>query len=87
MISGDWFKSGAAGFSTLLMIIGQTRFVMCGFLNMDTAEKLDVAAAMVSGVRNFDDVLRAEIKAATSKVQIKGIKVGMKGKETVKLLL
>ena len=71
----------------LLMIIGQTGFVMCGFLNMDTAEKLDVAAAMVSGVRNFDDVLRAEIKVATSKAQIKGIKVGMKGKETVKLLL
>jgi len=69
------------------MIIGQPRFVRCGFLTMATAEKLDVAAAMVSGVRNFDDVLRAEIKAATSKVQIKGIKVGMKGKETVKLLL
>ncbi|TET20881.1 DUF1805 domain-containing protein [Candidatus Bathyarchaeota archaeon] len=71
---------------TLLMIIGQTGFVMCGFLNMGTAEILDVAAAMVSGVRNFDDVLGAEIKAATSKVQIKGIKVGMKRKETVKLL-
>lgn len=71
----------------LLMIIGQIGFVMCGFLNMDTAEKLDVTAAMVSGVRNFDDVFRAEIKAATSKAKIKGIKVGMKGKETVKLLL
>ena len=71
----------------ILIIIGQTVFVMCGFLNMDTAEKLNVATAMVSGVRNFDDVLGAEIKATTSKVQIKGIKVGMKGKEAVKLLL
>jgi len=72
---------------SLLMITEQTGFVMCGFLNMDTAEKLDVAAAMVSGVRNFDDVLGAEIKAATSKAQIKGIRAGMKGKETIKLLL
>lgn len=71
----------------LLIMIGQTGFVMCGFLNMDAAEKLNVTAAMVSGVRNFDDVLRAEIKAATSKAQIKGIKVGMKGKEVIKLLL
>jgi len=71
----------------ILIIIGQTGFVMCGFLNMDAAEKLNVTAAMVSGVRNFDDVLRAEIKAATSKAKIKGIRIGMKGKEAVKLLL
>lgn len=71
----------------LLIIIGQTGFVMCGFLNMDAAERLNVAAAMVSDVRNFDDVLGAEIKAATSKAKIKGIRIGMKGKEAVKLLL
>jgi len=72
---------------TLLMVTAQTGLVMCGFLNMDTAGKLDVVAAMVSGVRNCDDVLGAEIEAATSKAQIKGIKAGMKGKETIKRLL
>ena len=46
---------------SLLMIIGQTGFVMCGFLNMDVAEKLNVAAAMVRGVRNFDDMF-SELK-------------------------
>jgi uncharacterized protein YunC (DUF1805 family) len=66
----------------LLMIIGQTGFVMCGFLNMDAAEKLNVVAAMVSGVEKFEDVLGAEIEAATSKAKIKRIKVGMKVKET-----
>lgn len=71
----------------LLMIIGQTGFMMCGFLNMEAAEKLNVAAAMVSDVRNFDDVLGAEIKAATSKAKIKGVRIGMKGKEAVRLLL
>ena len=71
----------------LLLIVGRTGFVMCGFLNIDTAERLSVTAAMVSGVKTFDDVLEAEIKAATSKAQTKGIRVGMKGKEAVKLLL
>jgi len=70
-----------------LMIIGQTGFVGCGFININAAEKLNVAAATVTGVKSFDDVLNAEIKAVTSKAQTKGIKIGMKGKEAVKLLL
>jgi uncharacterized protein YunC (DUF1805 family) len=60
---------------------------MCGFLNMDTAEKLNVAAAMVSGVKSFEDVLKAEVKAATSKARMKGISVGMKGEDALKLLV
>jgi len=71
----------------LLLIIGQTGFVMCGFLNIDAAEKLNVPAAMVKGVKTFDDIFEAEIKAATSKAQMRGVKVGMKGKDAVKLLL
>ena len=71
----------------LLLIIGRTGFVMCGFLNMDAAERLNATAATVSGVKTFDDVLEAEVKAATSKAQTKGIRVGMKGKDAVKLLL
>jgi len=71
----------------LLLIIGQTGFVMCGFLNMDTAERLNVTAAMVGGVKTLDDVLEADVRAVTSKAQMKGIRVGMKGKDAVKLLL
>ncbi len=71
----------------LLLIVGRTGFVMCGFLNIDVAEKVNVTAAVVSGVTTFDDVLAAEIKAVTSKAQMKGIKVGMKGEDAVKLLL
>ena len=70
----------------LLAIIGGTGFVMCGFLNIDAAEKLNVTAAVVSGVRTFEDVLKAEIKAVTSKAKMKGITIGMKGEEAVKLL-
>ena len=71
----------------LLLIVGRTGFVMCGFLNIDVAEKVNVNAAMVSGVKTFEDVLAADIKAVTSKAQMKGIKVGMKGEDAVKLLL
>jgi uncharacterized protein YunC (DUF1805 family) len=71
----------------LLAIIGNTGFIMCGFLNIDAAEKLNVAAAMVSGVKTFEEVLKAEIKAVTSKAKMKGFKVGMKGEEALKLLV
>ncbi|KPV62708.1 MAG: hypothetical protein AOA66_1240 [Candidatus Bathyarchaeota archaeon BA2] len=64
----------------LLLIIGQTGFVMCGFLNIEAAEKVNATAAMVSGVKTFDNVLEADVRAVTSKAQ-------MKGKDAVKLLL
>jgi len=71
----------------LVMIIGRKGFVACGFINMDAAEKLNVAAAMVSGVKGFEDVLNAEVKAATSKAQALGVKPGMKGKDAVRMFL
>ena len=71
----------------LLMIIGRTGFVMCGFLSVDVAERLNVAAAVVSGVKNLQDALEAEIRAVTSKAQTRGVKLGMKGKDAVRLLL
>jgi len=71
----------------LLLIIGQTGFVMCGFLNVDTAEKLNVTAAMVSGAKTLDEILEADVRAVTSNAQVQGVRVGMKGKDAVKLFL
>jgi uncharacterized protein YunC (DUF1805 family) len=71
----------------LVMIMGTKGLVCCGFINIDAAERLGVAAAMVSGVKTFDDVLTAEVKAATTKAQIAGVIVGMKGKDALKQLL
>ena len=70
----------------LVMIVGTKGLVCCGFINMDAAERLGVAAAMVSGVKSFDNVLKAEVKAATTKAQIAGVKVGMKGLDSLKRL-
>jgi uncharacterized protein YunC (DUF1805 family) len=68
----------------LLLIIAEKGFVMCGFLNIDAAEKLDVAAAVVSGVKTFEDVLNAQIKTMTSKAKGFGVEAGMKGAEALK---
>ena len=68
----------------LLLILTDKGFVMCGFLNVEAAERLGVVAAMVSGVKTFEDVLNAEIKAATSKAKELGIQAGMKCSDALK---
>lgn len=71
----------------LLLIIADKGFVMCGFLNMEAAERLGAPAAIVSGVKTFEDVLGAEVKAVTSKAKSLGVKTGMKGADALKLML
>jgi uncharacterized protein YunC (DUF1805 family) len=68
----------------LLLIVADKGFVMCGFLNIDAAEKLGVNAVMVSGVKTFEDVLNAQVKATTTKARNSGADIGMKGSEALK---
>ena len=68
----------------LVLIMAERGFVMCGFLNTEAAEKLGVCAAMVSGVKTFDDVLNAQVKAVTSKAKTLGVDLGITGAEALK---
>ncbi len=68
----------------LLLIIGEKGFVMFGFLNIESTEKLSVAAAVVSGVKTFEDVLNGQVKAVTSKAKNLGVEVGMIGADALK---
>ncbi|NWF86973.1 DUF1805 domain-containing protein [Candidatus Bathyarchaeota archaeon] len=70
----------------LLLIIAEKGFVMCGFLNVEAAERLGVAAAMVSGVKTFEDVLNAQVKAVTDKAKSLSVEVGIKGLEALKCM-
>lgn len=71
----------------LVLVVAEKGFVMCGFLNIEAAERLGVTAAMVSGVKTFEDVLNAEVKAATSKAMSIGVQLGMRGAEALKRML
>lgn len=70
----------------LVMIVAEKGFVMCGFLNVEAAERLAVTAAVVTGVKTFDDILNGQVKAVTSKARSLGIDVGMKGADALKRL-
>jgi uncharacterized protein YunC (DUF1805 family) len=76
-------KSTLPGLPPLLLIKGEKGFVMCGYLNIEVAEKLGAAAATVSGVDSFNDVLNAEIKASTSKAKKLGVEPGNVVREVI----
>jgi uncharacterized protein YunC (DUF1805 family) len=76
-------KSTLPDAPSLILIKGSKGFVMCGYLNMESAEKIGVTAAMVSGVKTFEDVLNAQIKASTSKAKQLGLEPGKIVKDVI----
>ncbi|MFH1180047.1 MAG: DUF1805 domain-containing protein [Candidatus Bathyarchaeota archaeon] len=76
-------KSTMPGGPPLILIKGEKGFVMCGYLSAEVAERVGLAAAIVSGVKSFEDVLNAEIKVATSKAKELGVQPGMIVKEVI----
>lgn len=70
----------------LVLAYGSTGFVMCGYLNVEAADKLGVAAARVRGVSTVEDLLKAKVDLSTKAAQKKGVKVGMTGQEALEKL-
>ena len=70
----------------LLMIIGKKGYIMCGYLNINTAQKLGDVACMVTGVKTIEDVLNSNIVALTAEAQKLGIIMGMPVKEVLQKL-
>jgi uncharacterized protein YunC (DUF1805 family) len=71
------------GAPPLILIKGAKGYVMCGYLNIEAAEKFGSAAAIVSGVKTFDDVLNAQIKASTTKAKQLGLEPGKVVKDVI----
>ena len=61
----------------LLVIVAPRGYVMCGYLDITTAERLGQAAAVVKGVKTFADVLKGKVAAATSEAKKIGVSEGM----------
>jgi uncharacterized protein YunC (DUF1805 family) len=69
-----------------LLVLGSKGYIMCGYLNMASAEKKGDAAAMVTGVSSFDDVLAAKVVSVSSGAKVLGISEGMSGKDALAIL-
>ena len=72
--------------AVLVFVAAEKGFVMCGYLNIETAEKLGDAACVVRGVKTASGLLEAKIEALTSKAKLFGIEIGMTGREALERL-
>jgi uncharacterized protein YunC (DUF1805 family) len=71
----------------LLVIRARCGFVMCGYLNMDMADKLGDAAIRVTGVKDFEGVLNAKAADVSLAARRLGIVEGMQVKEALLKML
>lgn len=74
-------------YAPLLVIRAGCGFVMCGYLNMDIANKLGDVAVRVTGVRSFEDVLNAKAVDVSEAAKKRGIFAGMLAKDALNLML
>ena len=66
-----------------MLVKGTKGILACGYLNPAAFDKTREAAAIVSGVKTFDDMLGAKV-VAVSKAGIKlGMAEGLLGKEVL----
>jgi uncharacterized protein YunC (DUF1805 family) len=70
----------------LIMIKAPRGYLMCGYLDMATAEKVGDACAIVRGVATVEDALEAEVLDVSSKARSMGINEGMRGREALEAM-
>jgi len=72
--------------ANMLLVIGDKGYIMCGLLNLEKARELGQAAATVTGVSTFGDILKAQVVDCTPKAKELGIGEGMLAEQAIELL-
>ncbi|MDR2191601.1 MAG: DUF1805 domain-containing protein [Endomicrobium sp.] len=80
------FEGEIAPQTNLVFIKGEKGFIMCGYLNLEAAEKFKNAAAVAVGVKSVSDMLNATVVKLTSYAQSLGVTAGMPVKEALEKL-
>jgi uncharacterized protein YunC (DUF1805 family) len=71
----------------LILIKAKKGYIMCGYLNINTANKVGDVAGRVTGVKNFEDVLKAKIVELTENAKKIGLYEGMNAKDFLNILM
>ena len=72
--------------ANIIVIRAKKGYVMCGYLSMETANRLGDIAAKVKGVKNFDELLKAKVVEVSEKAKENDIKEGITGREALELM-
>ena len=82
LLDGTPFEGVAipTGNTFILVIKAEKGLLGCGYISLETAERVGDAVAIVSGVKNFDDMLAARVKSVSSAAAELGVEPGMSGR-------
>ena len=75
------------GAAPLILIKVKKGYVMCGYLNINTANKFGDIAAKVTKVKSFDDVLNADVVEVSDNAKKIGLKEGMKARDFLNAIM
>ncbi len=71
----------------LIIVQAKKGYIMCGYLNIDTANKLGDIAGKVTGVKTFNDIFNAKIIEVSENAKKVGLYEGMNAKDFLNMLV
>ena len=74
------------GKAPLLILKGRKGYVMCGYLDIMTSDKVGDLSVRVSGVNTLDDLLNSKVAKVSAKASEAGIREGMPVTEILQFL-
>jgi uncharacterized protein YunC (DUF1805 family) len=60
---------------------------MCGYLNIESADKFNDSAAIIKGVNSIEELLEKPVSLTSKGAQKAGIKPGMTGLQAISMML
>ena len=72
--------------SVVIIVRGARGMLACGYLSVDTANRLGDALVLVRGVRSYDDVQQAVVREVSHKARELGVEDGMTGAQALAIL-
>lgn len=69
-----------------ILLQGKHGYIMCGYLNLKTAEKFADVAVKITGVSTIEEAIKAKVHSLTSAAGRLGIRKGQAVKEILPLI-
>lgn len=72
--------------TNILLVKAADGFLGCGYFDVNVANRVGDAVAIVTGVKTIDEVLAAPVVRLSDRAREAGITEGMSGRDALKLL-
>ncbi len=69
--------------ASLLIISAERGMLACGYIKIETADKIGDAVAIVTGVSSYDDMFEKSVVAVSKAAAEMGVTEGMSGRDAL----